>query len=498
VTISDATAGAIIYYTLDGTTPTASSAVYANAITVGSTETLEAIATASGYSTSAVATAAYIINLPATAATPAFSPPAGTYAAAQTVTISDATGGATIYYTTNGTTPTASSTVYAGAINVASTETLEAIATASGDSTSAVATAAYTINVAATASSPTFSPPAGTYPTAQTVTISDATGGATIYYTTNGTTPTASSTVYAGAINVASTETLEAIATAPGDSTSAVATAVYTINPPATTATPTFSPPAGTYATAQTVTISDATAGAIIYYTTNGTTPTTSSTVFAGAITVNATETLKAIATATGHSTSAVTTAPYTIAVPAPTFNITGTAVTILPGAVAGNTSTISITPGGGFTGAVALTVAITASPIGAQDTPTFSFGSTSPAEITGASMAMSTLTVFSTAASSVALVHPASTGGRAYFLGSTALACLLLFFVPWRRRSMTMLGMAALLATLLCGAVACGSTINRTVKTEVPGTTPGVYTLTVTGTSGAIVETGTITLNVQ
>jgi hypothetical protein len=101
----------------------------------------------------------------------------------------------------------------------------------------------------------------------QTVTISDATPGAVIYYTTNGTTPTTSSTVYSGPITVSSTETLEAIATATGYTTSAVASAAYTITPPA--ATPTVSVAAGTYNSVQTVTISDATPGAVIYYTPN-------------------------------------------------------------------------------------------------------------------------------------------------------------------------------------------------------------------------------------
>ena len=90
----------------------------------------------------------------------------------------------------------------------------------------AVSVTASSVNVAAT---PTFSPAAGTYNSAQSVTISDATSGVTIYYTTNGTTPTTSSTVYSGPITVSSTETLEAIATASGYSTSAVASAIYTI-----------------------------------------------------------------------------------------------------------------------------------------------------------------------------------------------------------------------------------------------------------------------------
>jgi beta-lactam-binding protein with PASTA domain/N-acetylneuraminic acid mutarotase len=81
------------------------------------------------------------------AATPTFSLPSGTYSNAQIVTISDATAGATIYYTTDGTTPTTSSTIYNGAINVSATETIQAIAVAAGDANSAVASATYTIQV---------------------------------------------------------------------------------------------------------------------------------------------------------------------------------------------------------------------------------------------------------------------------------------------------------------------------------------------------------------
>jgi hypothetical protein len=162
------------------------------------------------------------------AAAPAFATPSGTYSLAQAVTISDATPGAAIYYTTNGTTPTASANKYARAIAVSSTETIKAIAVASGYSQSAVATASYTISPQLTA--PKFSVASGTYALPQKVTISSSTALVTIYYTTNGTTPTTASTKYTSAgIIVSATETINAIAIAPGCTQSAVASATYTI-----------------------------------------------------------------------------------------------------------------------------------------------------------------------------------------------------------------------------------------------------------------------------
>jgi N-acetylneuraminic acid mutarotase len=248
--------------------------------------------------------------LPATA-TPTFSVAAGTYTAVQSVTISDTTTNATIYYTTDGTTPKKSSTAYSGPIPVSSTETIKAIAAAGGYSTSVVATAAYTINLPQ-ADTPTFNVAPGTYTAPQTVTINDATAGATIYYTTDGTTPTINSSAYSTSITVSASETIEAIAVASGYTQSAVASAGYTINLPQVS-TPNISAAAGTYTAAQTVILTDATPAATIYYTTDGTTPTTTSSVYSGPIVVSTTETLEAMAMASGYAQSAVATAAYTV-----------------------------------------------------------------------------------------------------------------------------------------------------------------------------------------
>ena len=77
-------------------------------------------------------------------------------------------------------------------------------------------------------------------------------------------------------------------------------------------AAPTFSPKAGRYAEAQTVSISCATEGATIYYTTDGSAPSTSSTVFTAPITISETTVVKAMAVADGEE-SKVASAKYTI-----------------------------------------------------------------------------------------------------------------------------------------------------------------------------------------
>ncbi|MBQ7211842.1 MAG: chitobiase/beta-hexosaminidase C-terminal domain-containing protein [Muribaculaceae bacterium] len=166
-----------------------------------------------------------------TVATPTFSPVAGTYTAAQNVTIACATSGADIYYTLDGSNPTASSTKYTGPIAISASTTVKAIAVKSGMNNSAVATAAYTITSVPVEkpATPTFTPAAGTYSTAQNVTIACATAGAEIRYTLDGAAPSAASALYTGPIAISATTTVKAVAIKDGQ-LSDVATATYTID----------------------------------------------------------------------------------------------------------------------------------------------------------------------------------------------------------------------------------------------------------------------------
>ncbi len=161
------------------------------------------------------------------------------------------------------------------------------------------------------APSPVISPSGGTYSTAQQITLTDTISGATIYYTTDGSTPTTGSTVYKQPFQISVDSTVQAIASASGYLQSSVASATYTFN--TQTPTPQFSPAPGTYTTTQAVTISDSTSGAVIYYTTDGSTPTTSSTKYAGPITVSSSSVINAIAAFSGLTNSNVATASYII-----------------------------------------------------------------------------------------------------------------------------------------------------------------------------------------
>jgi Chitobiase/beta-hexosaminidase C-terminal domain len=88
--------------------------------------------------------------------------------------------------------------------------------------------------VPSTVSTPVLLPIAGTYKSKQSVTLSDATPGATIYYTTNGAAPTLSSPKYSSPIPISATTVIEAIAVVAGKTTSGFARGDYVITPPST------------------------------------------------------------------------------------------------------------------------------------------------------------------------------------------------------------------------------------------------------------------------
>jgi hypothetical protein len=97
-------------------------------------------------------------------------------------------------------------------------------------------------------------------------------------------------------------------------------------------ATPTFAiggvaTTGGTYGSAQFVTLSDTTSGAVIHYTVDGSTPTSASPTYSassGAITVSSSETINAIAQAGGYATSAVASAGFVITGSTSTYNVSG------------------------------------------------------------------------------------------------------------------------------------------------------------------------------
>jgi hypothetical protein len=503
VSLSSATSSAAIFYTLDGSTPTPASTEYTGSITISTDTTIKAIASAPGYLQSSVSSAVFTFTTQTPPVT--FSPAGGTYTSAQTITLSDTDANAKIYYTTNGSTPSPSSTLYTGPIHVTVSETIKAMAVDSALSNSNVTSAAYviqgggmTINFGSG-----FSSTAGLTLNGSTLATNDTrlqlTNGAlweagSVFWNTpinvqafttnfqfqlsnaqgNGFTftiqnmgPTAlggdsaglgyqdiqksvaikfnfydyqgegsdSTGIYTNGqppvlptvdispsgIQLGSGDSIEAQVTYTGLTltlkltdlvTNKTFTVSQAVNIPsivgANTAYvgftggtgglsssqkliswtyttqavhPSFSPVPGTYASPQNVTLSSITPDAVIYYTTNGSTPTAASTLYSKPIPVSTSLTIKGIAISPTLGTSVVSSAAYAIGSTASSFTLAGNAFTITwrGGSVH---VPITVTPSGGFTGKVPLTCSVT-SPSGAVGLPTCTVA-TQPPTISG------------------------------------------------------------------------------------------------------------------
>ncbi len=377
VTISCATSGATIHYTIDGSTPTASSPTYSGAISLSSTTTIKAIAVKTGWTDSEVATATYTINIPSYTVT--FDPGNGsctttseTLPSGTAISLPTATPSATCanlgwtfagWATESVSETTTAPTLLTGNYTISGDATLYAVYsfidsdeignfdnTAGGDFKIYAAvgnTNYYAVGTGSKIESTiteseatvyTFEKQAGDGKYAiktgsDYITYSSSTnlGTSTSPYTwtiSNGTKGTwrltSQTSGRAWIFREGSTDKFGGYATSNVSANGTeyydleiggVATTTYATSPECLekVATPTFSPAEGSYDTPQDVTISCTTDGATIYYTTDGTEPTTSSDVYVSPLAVTQITTVKAMAAKSGMSNSAVATATYNI-----------------------------------------------------------------------------------------------------------------------------------------------------------------------------------------
>lgn len=167
---------------------------------------------------------------------------------------------------------------------------------------------------------PALSVASGTYNDVQRVTVTAA-EGAFVYYTTDGSTPTPASTLYEGPVTIEESCTLKVMAVVPGQTGSEVAEAEYVMDLKPQTAAPALVPGATDEPFVGQVAVTvEAAEGAKVYYSTDGTEPTTESELYTTPLTLTRTTTVKAIAIAEGERASAVAEATYTIKAEAPAF----------------------------------------------------------------------------------------------------------------------------------------------------------------------------------
>jgi hypothetical protein len=234
----------------------------------------------------------------------------------QTVSITDGTSGAAIYFTTDGTTPspgTGSTQQYLAPFTLSAPATVKAIATESGFQASAPGSATYTFQKA---SPPVVTPKSGTIATTQTINLTDTTTDAAIYFTTDGTVPApgqGTTQQFSTPFTLSASGPLKAIAIATGYLDSALTTTSFTLQ---RATNPTLSPTGGAISSTQPITLADTTTGAVIYYTTDGSVPSPgvgTTKQYGSPFTLPASATVKAIAVASGYMTSAIAQANYTV-----------------------------------------------------------------------------------------------------------------------------------------------------------------------------------------
>lgn len=343
-----------------------------------------------------------------------------------------------------------------------------------------------------TATTPVISPASGVvYSSSQTVTVTDSAPGQIIFYEIlpEGSTVTAFSgnpymlgySGYTGPITINQSQTVAAAAYETGYNWSPTVSANCILAPNGQLPAPTFSPSAGAYASTQNVSINDSVASASVFYTTDGSQPTQSSTRYGGPIQVSSSETMQAIATAAGYSPSNVASAAYVINLPAPDFSVSlnPAAMNISPGRT--GTSTLTISPLNGFNQNVAFTC---------SGLPTGVSCSFSPSTVNPSGNSDSaTMTVTASSNASIRRAVPFP------FVPVSALS-LAVCWAGFKKRKLghftlwILLAGVSMLASGGCGSGGSGGQASQT--------SPITTTVTVTAASGSLSHSATLTLTVE
>jgi predicted outer membrane repeat protein len=299
-----------IYYTLDGSDPTTSSSIYVTPISINISTVLKYLAVNLLGDQSPIYTDTYTIDtVPPTANA---DPTAGLYNCTKVITLSMSEPG-TIYYTLDGSEPTTSSFVYINPITINSNTQLNFFAIDSAGNPSLYYM--YTYKIDTIPPTAYASQSGGIYNTTQTVTLNMDKDG-TIYYTLDGTAPTTSSSIYLNPITINTNTVLKYLAVDMAGNKSPVYTDNYIIDTVSPTAN--SNPAGGLYNKTKVVTLTMSKPGTI-YYTQDGSDPTTSSSIYLNPISINISTVLKYLAVDLAGNKSPVYTDNYIIDTVPPT-----------------------------------------------------------------------------------------------------------------------------------------------------------------------------------
>jgi hypothetical protein len=262
---------------------------------------------------------------------PIINPDGGTFTNSVSVSLLTSTSGAAIYYTTDGTTPTQSSKQYTAPFSLTASSLVKAQAFESGMTPSSQVSAWFTKDASFDFSLNNSGDKSVTAGSSVTNTINAALvsgstqgvaysvaglpSGSTASFSSASCSPTCSSTLTINTTGSTPAGTSAVTVSATGGGVTQMTSFNLTVNLP-TVAMPTISPNGGSFSESVSVTLQTATSGASIYYTTDGSTPTQSSALYTGAMTLTSNATVKAIAFKSSSNPSAVASASFTVVAP--------------------------------------------------------------------------------------------------------------------------------------------------------------------------------------